>query len=431
MLKEATHIHEAEFLLSGLLEVVHNSNSSTVPNKVDYDFIPEVRDELLDAQSVTDSRKVLEKVSQYVEKHYDFIHEVRDELLDAQPVTDSRKVLEKVSQYVEEHLGEASGFAAVLANPTDNLDSIQICQLSESFAFATVATSVLKRLGGRFKKLVEKIEHELVGELFEFETVTVNDKGEIIEPRHCTGRQQVENINGVPLEMVYIPRGTFMMGSPENEKGRFKDEGPQHRVTVQPFYISKYPITQAQWQAVMGNNPSRFEGENKPVERVSWNDSIDFCQKLSELTNKTYRLPSEAEWEYACRAGTTTPFYFGQTISSDLANYDNSKWTYADGPEGIYRERTTNVDEFPPNLFSLYDMHGNVWEWCADSYHDNYQNAPNDGSIWENNRTDDRVLRGGSWANDPNLCRAANRNKRDVDHKYNSLGFRVVMVIQT
>jgi formylglycine-generating enzyme required for sulfatase activity len=160
------------------------------------------------------------------------------------------------------------------------------------------------------------------------------------------------------------------------------DEGPQHRVTIQSFWMGKYPITQRQWQAVMGENPSYFKGDNRPVENVSWEDVVAFCQRLSEKTGKTYRLPSEAEWEYACRAGTTTPFYFGETITTDLVNY-HGEYPYAAAPEGVYREETTEVGIFPPNAFGLYDMHGNVWEWCADPWHDNYNGAPTDGSVWQ------------------------------------------------
>ncbi|OAD22617.1 serine/threonine protein kinase, partial [Candidatus Thiomargarita nelsonii] len=219
-------------------------------------------------------------------------------------------------------------------------------------------------------------------EIFEFEVVTVNERGEIIDRRYHQASQSIEDVNGVAIEMVYVPGGTFLMGSPETEEGKYDDEGPQHQVTIAPFYMSKYPVTQAQWQAVMGNNPSEFKGENRPVEQVSWDDAVAFCQKLSEITGKDYRLPSEAQWEYACRAGTTTPFYFGETITTDLANYDGH-FNYASEPEGTYREETTSVGIFPPNAFGLYDMHGNLWEWCADPWHHNYQGAPSDGSVWE------------------------------------------------
>jgi formylglycine-generating enzyme required for sulfatase activity len=226
-----------------------------------------------------------------------------------------------------------------------------------------------------------------------------------------------------------------MMGSPETEKRRSSDESPQHKVTVEPFYMGKYPVTQAQWEAVMGNNPSRFKGKNRPVENVSWNDAVEFCKRLSDMTGKTYRLPSEAQWEYACRAGTTSPFYFGETITTDLANYRGTDRTiggttysgsYGSGPKGVYREETTEVGSFPPNAFGLYDMHGNVWEWCADSWHGNYEGAPSDGSVWEGGDESRRVLRGGSWLNNPRYARTANRNRFTSDERFDIYGFRVV-----
>jgi formylglycine-generating enzyme required for sulfatase activity len=163
------------------------------------------------------------------------------------------------------------------------------------------------------------------------------------------------------------------------------------------------------------------------VEKVNWYDAIEFCARLSKLTGREYRLPSEAEWEYACRAGTTTPFYFGETITGKLANYNASN-TYADEPNGEYRKETTPVGQFPPNAFGLYDMHGNVWEWCADTWHDNYDGAPRDGSVWTKNENDNRSpLRGGSWYLSPNVCRSAFRLNFDRRAVINDVsGFRVV-----
>ncbi|NCR11342.1 MAG: formylglycine-generating enzyme family protein, partial [Microcystis aeruginosa LG13-11] len=162
------------------------------------------------------------------------------------------------------------------------------------------------------------------------------------------------------------------------------------------------------------------------VEKVSWYDAVEFCQRLSKATGRDYRLPSEAQWEYACRAGTTTPFYFGETITPDLANYDGN-YIYAQGPKGIYRQETTPVGKFPPNAFGLYDMHGNVWEWCADTWHDNYDGAPTDGSVWIENGDDNRSpLRGGSWYSYPNFCRSAFRIGSNRRGYHDSYGFRVV-----
>ena len=235
---------------------------------------------------------------------------------------------------------------------------------------------------------------------------------------------------GVTLELLAIAGGTFLMGAPNSEKDSYDSERPQHRVTLQPFYMGKYPVTQAQWQAVMGSNPSYFKGNDRPVEQVSWHDAQAFLKNfrsLGDFGNLTPRLPTEAEWEYACRAGTTTPFYFGETISADQANY-NGNYTYGKGKQGVYREQTTDVGSFPPNAFGLCDMHGNVWEWQSDSWHDNYNGAPTDGSIWGS--LDDgkaKLLRGGGWGDYPDNCRSASRGRYLPDNQYGGLGLRVVV----
>jgi len=240
----------------------------------------------------------------------------------------------------------------------------------------------------------------------------------------------IELAPGVTLDMLYIPDGTFVMGSPNEECQRYSDESPQHQVTVPEFLMGKYPITQAQYQAVMGSNPSRFKGDNRPVERVNWHESMAFCDRLSKKLGQHYSLPSESQWEYACRAGTTSPFYFGETITTYLANY-NGKYTYGSAPMGTYREKTTEVGSFFPNHFGLHDMHGNVWEWCLDHWHDSYEGAPTDGTAWVTGGDSNlRMLRGGSWNSFPRCCRCAYRlfnfpGNRDFD----LVGFRVVSVL--
>jgi len=263
--------------------------------------------------------------------------------------------------------------------------------------------------------------------------VTTTDK--LVITRHRkTAEYFIEPLgNGIGLEMVRIPGGTFLMGSPEDELDRGNSEGPQHVVTVPTFFLAKFPVTQAQYVAVMGENPARFRdnGDNRPVEQVFWDDAVAFCQKLSEQTGRTYRLPSEAEWEYACRAGTTTPFHFGETITTDLANY-NGKLTYGDRPKGEYREETTAVGSLAnANAFGLYDMHGNVWEWCQDVWHSSYEGAPTDGSAWlEGGNQGLRVLRGGSWIDLPRDCRSANRYDHYFPGARNDVyGFRVVCAV--
>jgi formylglycine-generating enzyme required for sulfatase activity len=236
--------------------------------------------------------------------------------------------------------------------------------------------------------------------------------------------------------MVRIPGGTFTMGSSKDEPERDESESPQHQVTVSTFFMGRYPVTQAQWRAVanlpqikqdLEPAPSHFTGDNRPVEQVSWYDTVEFCERLTQHTGRSYRLPSEAEWEYACRAGTTTPFSFGNIITTDAANYCGD-YTYADGPKGEYRKETTPVDHFNMgNAFGLCDMHGNVWEWCQDIWHENYKGAPTDGRAWTTDGDDaDRILRGGSCFNDPRICRSAYRSLDVPDYRDYLIGFRVV-----
>jgi formylglycine-generating enzyme required for sulfatase activity len=273
------------------------------------------------------------------------------------------------------------------------------------------------------------------------------------------------------LTLIEIPAGSFLMGSPPDEPQSSDDEGPQHEVKLASFFISQTPITQAQWREValwqplpaecwgseLNPDPSYFQNrqdkdksdirlfetetntDNRPVEQVSWLDAMEFCNRLSQRTGRSYTLPSEAQWEYACRAGTETQFHFGDTISSDLANY-NGKYAYADGPKGFYREQTTPVGMFPANTWGLHDMHGNIWEWCLDEWHGNYHGAPTDGSAWvdfaegekyiELAATRIRLLRGGSWDCDPGDCRSAFRFIDLPGLRNGVVGFRVCCLPQ-
>ncbi|WP_414576300.1 SUMF1/EgtB/PvdO family nonheme iron enzyme [Anabaena sp. CCY 9402-a] len=261
---------------------------------------------------------------------------------------------------------------------------------------------------------------------FEFDVVTVDEKGKEIDRKRQSANFFEEDLgNGVILEMVSIPGGSFMMGSPPREGYDF--EKPQHEVKVLDFLMGKYPITQAQWQAIIGTNPSNFKGKKLPVENVSWNDAVEFCKKLSQKTGRRYRLPSEAEWEYSCRAKTTTPFHFGKTITTDLVNY-NGNYTYASAPKGKYHKETTPVGSFSPNAFGLYDMHGNVWEWCQDYGHSNYNEAPTDGSAWLAGGDNTlRLMRGGSWLSNPTNCRSTNRLRSAANLRGDYFGFRLVL----
>jgi formylglycine-generating enzyme required for sulfatase activity len=249
----------------------------------------------------------------------------------------------------------------------------------------------------------------------------------VVENSHAPAKDPPKShdpfTNSVGMKFVWIPPGTFLMGSPLNEEGRHPNE-IQHKVTLtKGFYMSIHLVTQEQWQAVMNNNPSNFKGEkNLPVETVSWEDCQEFVKKITETDKKPYRLPTEAEWEYSCRGGTTTPFYFGETISTDQANY-NGNFTYGTGKKGVWREKTTPVGSFPANAFGLYDMHGNLWEWCQDWYSDNTQNdavdpqGPDKGIF--------RVVRGGSWYSIPQICRSAFRDGWEPDNLDDNYGFRL------
>ncbi|MDB9455653.1 SUMF1/EgtB/PvdO family nonheme iron enzyme [Dolichospermum circinale] len=277
--------------------------------------------------------------------------------------------------------------------------------------------------------LKPKVQPKLLELLtFTFTTKTVNKTGKIVNLENHQAKYFKEDLgNGITLEMVQIPGGSFMMGSPESEKDRYNNESPQHQVNVPGFSMGKFVVTQEQYQQIMGKNPSYFteKGAKRPVEKVSWNNAVEFCQKLSEKTGREYRLPSEAEWEYACRGGTTTPFYFGETITTDLANY-NGTYTYASEPKGKSLGQTTEVGSFPPNSFGLYDIHGNVWEWCQEDWHDNYANAPKDVSAWTSQSGNSKRLRGGSWFSLPVHCRSASRYSDDAGFGFYYNGFRVV-----
>jgi formylglycine-generating enzyme required for sulfatase activity len=412
---------------------------------------------------------------------YDFVAKVRDVLLEVLPAVDTIEVINSVSAAVEKRWNQFSdqSFRAFLMN--SNIEAPE--GLEGLRSFAQIASQVLRRLGGEYAALAEKLERsaqvepkhsdilqlpplqtfefdvatitletgtetspEIDLQPFKFEVATIElkqtgwlrRKTEFIIKRH---QQQATHFieylgNGIQLEMVAIPEGSFVMGSPKDEPERSDSESPQHTVTLKSFFLGKYSVTQAQWKAVaalpqvnreLDAEPSSFKGENRPVETVSWYDAVEFCDRLSQKTGRHYRLPSEAEWEYACRAGTTTPFHFGETITPELANY-NGEYTYGAGAKGIYRQETTPVGSFGvANAFGLYDMHGNVWEWCADQRHENYEGAPTDGRAWlDDNDNQRRVLRSSSLLFAPRYCRSASRNDIDADGRNGDIGFRVV-----
>jgi len=425
---------------------------------------------------------------------YDFALRVREVLLEKLPAIDTIDVLNSVSAAVERRWNQFSpqDFRAFLTDPNIEVPG----ELQGLRSFASVAASILEPLGGEYASfaqqlrygsgevppvdsggendgfLMEDLEYEVAQfidfpllqehlyqtawveveslQQFDFETATIAQQRQkrpqkqpewVITKSPGYGWQRVEDLgNGVQLELVEILGGSFRMGSPNDEPERDDNESPQHEVTLSDFFIAKYPITQAQWQEVaalpqinleLAPDPSSFKGENRPVERVSWHKAVEFCARLSVQTGREYGLPTEAEWEYACRAGTSTPFHFGEMITTDLANYGGNT-TYNDGPKGVSRGETTPIGSFPANAWGLYDLHGNVWEWCADHWHSDYIDKPDglkaDGTApWLSDDEDgDRSLRGGSWYSYPRYCRSAVRSYFHPDGRYHFYGFRVV-----
>jgi formylglycine-generating enzyme required for sulfatase activity len=262
-------------------------------------------------------------------------------------------------------------------------------------------------------------------QIIEFKTPTLNKKGEIVQwTDHTASQFTVDLGNAVSLDLLLIPGGAFQMGSP-HLSGE-SDERPLHIVTIKPFMMSKSLITQGGWKTILRKlPPCRFKGDNLPVERVSWKDAQTFCKRLSTKTGQNFHLPSESQWEYACRAGTGTPFSFGETLTVEVANF-NGEHTFGEEPRGFYRHVTTTGGTFPPNAFGLYDMHGNLWEWCEDNWLDDYSSSPKDDSSYQDVKSPYHVARGGSWHEPPSLCRSASRLRVLQTDADEVMGFRVV-----
>ena len=444
LLEEATTVHVAEVYMGGLLAPTDSKDDEPT-----YEFLPGVRRELNQAMGRNETTAVLDAISEYIAERID------------RPIRSFRALLTLLPQYEEKDREKVLPFAQVAVDVLENLGG-EYAEFAKKVAqnirpvpeppivepgevrpepqiqidtFDVAFIEVQETVTFEFDVArLEKRRSELL-RLFGYRWVIKKQRGQV------TGI--VEDLgNGIKLEMVEIPPGKFLMGSPEDELERRSDEGPQHEVNISAFLMGRYPITQGQWKAIVDNvpkikrdlksNPSRFKGDDRPVERVSWYDAVEFCARLSKYTGRNYGLPSEAQWEYACRAGTTTPFHFGETITTDLANY-NGNYTYGQGTKGKSREETTPVGSFEvANAFGLYDMHGNVREWCEDDRHDNYEGAPNDGSPWLSGNQDatkhtTKVTRGGSWYNYPRRCRSAYRNiYYSVEAGSYNVGFRLV-----
>jgi formylglycine-generating enzyme required for sulfatase activity len=415
-----------------------------VINKAGRMILQKMRANLPDGEQISDEQaeqieaEVLGPWREYAKKLTEFEALVADLVADGQGLSaldwqDLRDLQAQV-KLAEADLIEIFAKHGIAANPLLKLAADQ----SDLFAVRLAGDSLVEDAVGGGELLALSVE---TAQLVE----TRADSGEVtwrIDKRSLQVQGYRERLaEGVELTMVQIPAGSFLMGSPSEEPERYDDEGPQHQVQLQGFFMGQTPITQAQWQVVAGwqklqrdlnSDPASFKGPNRPVERVNWEDAIEFCNRLSQRTGRHYSLPSEAQWEYACRAATTTPFHFGETINSELANYDATD-AYGDGPKGLYRRETTDVATFPANPWGLHDMHGNVWEWCQDQWHTSYNGAPQDGSAWVDqdvNNDKQRLLRGGSWFDLPGGCRSAARGRYRPGDADLDVGFRVVCLPQ-
>ena len=301
---------------------------------------------------------------------------------------------------------------------------------------------------GLMSKITPPTIESLPLKRWEFKTIVVNQYAKIIEKPDRTVQYFEEEIaEDLSIKMIIIPGGSFMMGSPDGELDSYRAEKPQHLVTVPSFAIGQFVVTQAQWKTIaqlpkvkqkLNASPSFHSGDDLPVERIDWFEAVEFCNRLTRLTRKLYRLPSEAEWEYACRAGATTAFNIGPTIATDFANYNGRddvradrtiSGSYGEGPKGNYRGKTTPAQTFSANNFGLFDTHGNVWEWCADDWHNNYDGAPIDSSVWDasNDSGSNKTIRGGSYGGSPRNCRSAIRISIASSFRSSDLGFRVIL----
>ncbi len=452
LLRESTPVNVAEVFLSGMIKRTNAANNNQNPQ---YEFIRGARKLLNQATRLTKTENVLNTLSKYIARELKFPSSIKtfraflsryQELTQQLTHEQQEQILPfgKITLDVLENLGgEYADFAKQVAPNIVVIPSPESTPDNENDQIPQLKTCNFK---------VAIIDEILETRTFEFDVATLEQKSLFLGlgNRWVDNRQKkqatsiIEVIQPeVELELIEIPGGSFTMGAPETEEVSRNRERPQHQVTVPSFFMGKYQVTQAQWKAVanlpqiereLQPEPSHFKGDNRPVEQVSWYDAVEFCARLSKHTGREYRLPSEAEWEYACRAGTTTPFHFGETITTGLANYDGS--SYGNGPKGKNRGETTPVGSFGvANGFGLYDMHGNVWEWCLDDWHDNYENAPTDGSAWlddnENlaRKSGRAMLRGGSWYLLPEYCRCASRFDLGFAQRVNFndfIGFRVV-----
>jgi formylglycine-generating enzyme required for sulfatase activity len=477
----------AEVLVSGLVRRLPGQETvGATPDRLQFEMVPALRRMLEPRLSPQRRRQVLAAVTDLLERHWDR----------QGSGSSFRALLLGPKEVLERDHPDLFHIANVTAAMLDQLPGRQFREMAAQLrgrkpvAPAPVwpATMAFEGVALEAAQLVDTPNLEAVAfrtsryqelelRLINFETATITRSFDIhrteasawaffepLERRHLPPGATVEVADLLTLTMVEITAGEFQMGSFESEPDRFDDEGPHHQVHLEGFFMGQTPVTQAQWREVaqwepremetwereLNSDPSRFrsgeeqkrgdarlwEGEantdQRPVEQVSWKDAMEFCNRLSQRTARFYTLPSEAQWEYACRAGTVTPFHFGETISPELANY-NGIFVYGDGPKGDFRRQTTPVRSFPANGWGLQDMHGNVWEWFGDHLHYSYGGVRDDEAARQNlsvPRDNSMMVRGGCWGSTPRNCRSACRYRRKRGLVGSGVGFRVVCLPQ-
>ena len=397
LLPRSSSVHVTEVLMGGLLKSTQPKMRNGITEDIGYEFYKGVREELIKISPISKTVDVIQCISEFVNRELSLRQSVRT-------------------------------FDAILFNPDVEIDA-------DYLPFAQITAQTLQLLGGRFAELAQQINQKIQNPNPTIENSETSDDG--LEPEFLESDSFDEvSIQILKLEMESIPAGSFMMGTQKAEKDSNDYERPQHKVSVPDFMMGIYPITQAQWRFVatlpkvktdLEPDPSKFKGEDRPVEQVSWLDAVEFCRRLSVHTKREYRLPSESEWEYACRAGATTAYSFGDN-AAELGEY---AW-YGENSDS----QTHPVGQKQPNAFGLYDMHGNVWEWCADDWHESYKGAPKDGSVWIKDNKNyeapetNKLLRGGSWSHVAQNCRSASRSYYSARNQSYSIGFRVVCVLR-
>ncbi|MFM9089016.1 MAG: SAV_2336 N-terminal domain-related protein, partial [Cyanobium sp.] len=477
----------AEVLVSGLVRRLERQGDDVAPEHLQFELLPAVRRLLEPRLSPERHRQVLASVTDLLERHWnkqgtgtsfkalllgpkdvlkeehpDLFHiaNVTAAMLDSLPGQQFRELAAQLRGR-DSDAPPGSPWPSSMVFDDAEFETAQLVDVPplETIPFTTARFAEAEL--GRISFKTATLQPDLTPRFFDGEAWAFHDP---LQRDRLPFGATAEKADPLALTLVEIPAGTFQMGSPPDEPERSADEGPQHEVTLQSFFISQTPITQAQWRQVaqwseqpgehwgrdLKPNPSNFsdqpDSDQRPVEQVSWRDAMEFSNRLSQRTGRFYTLPSEAQWEVACRAGTTTPFAFGETLSNEVAN-DRASQTYGSGSKGNFLQQTTPVGMFPANAWGLQDMHGNVWEWCLDHWHDSYEGAPTDGSAWLNptepnnkaikkgdkgtSREEEvRLLRGGSWYSLPWDCRSANRLRNEPGYAYDDLGFRVVCLPQ-